>query len=174
MAAPALLVLNVLYFLFGFVPILLSEWFIYRYIGRLSWKEAFLDSVSVNIRSTLAVGLGLPFAIAMVTAPLGSFPLGGFLGEVGTFLTQLGTWMNGYDPPQVALWMTLCWEVVLFICTVRLEGKLLAKRWTARSGILIKPLALSLWANGISWLGLAILVVLDFLGKVEILGFGVN
>ena len=161
---PVLLIVNGLYFLYGCIAILLSEWLVYRYKGTLTWKDAFWDVLWVNVSSTLVIGLGFPLLIAALSG------LGSLLpGELGTVVFALGTWVVGDNSPhpELVMPMTGLWLGVTFLLTVYFETWVVKKRWTKRGfEAPVKPLTLNWFANGVSYSGLVVLLMLGLAGKL--------
>ncbi len=164
---PLLLIINFMYFLYGSVWILLSEWIVYRYKGNIPWKTAFWDVLIVNALSTIVIGLGFPFLIALLSGAFG-FTGGRESTDIGGLFLAIGTWIVGDNSPypKVAITMTCVWLVVTFVLTVYFETWLLSKRWAKRGFVApIKPLVLNWYANCLSYVGLLILLIIGLLGK---------
>ena len=74
--APLLLFINIPVFVVGFVWIILSEFILYRrLIPALAAKDAFYDVSIANAASTVAIGIGFPFCLALLGLLGGLFSL---------------------------------------------------------------------------------------------------
>jgi len=145
--APLLLFFNSYAFLFGSVFIILIEWLIYLKIGAFPRQPAFWASLTVNIASTLLIGIVLPLILALITG------LTADLSGHGSLLATVGTWIaenNKYN--GIVQYVTITWLLISFVLTVYFEARLLSRFCTERNiSPRIELIKLSWYANGITY-----------------------
>lgn len=122
---PLLLCISGSVFLYGQVWILASETFIYCKCTDLDPVTAFKQVFLVNLGSTIVVGLGFSFILAIVTALAMSLP-----EPFKDYASLMGTWAYEGAPHTNLLGpLSLIWLTVTFILTIIYERWHLSKLW---------------------------------------------
>jgi hypothetical protein len=126
---PILLYINFAAFVIGQVWILSAETFMYCKMLKIKPASAFAQVFKVNLVSTILVGLGLPFLLALITAFAMELP-----SPVGGVMSALGTWIYDSAPYIDYIWyITGAWFVVTLYLTVVCERWYIKKLW-AKAG----------------------------------------
>jgi len=114
---PLLLFISGSAFIFGQVWILLAETIIFNRVSGQSLKTSFKHVFLANLVSTLLVGLGFPFLLALVTGIAMELPQ-----PYGGYASALGTWIYDSAPYIKYLgYISLIWLLVTFVLTVYCE-----------------------------------------------------
>ncbi len=123
---PLLLFVSFFTFVYGQVWILASETYIYKRLLTLDLRTSFKQVFIVNLVSTIVVGLGFPFLLAVATG------LGMGLPEpYGGYFSILGTWVYERAPHVKLLpYFSIFWLVVTLFLTVICERWVLLRIWT--------------------------------------------
>ena len=151
---PLLLFLNAGIFIVGQVWIIGAETYVYMNKAKLSRKESLFQVVGVNLISTIVVGLGFPFMLAVIGG------IGSFLPEpVGPYFFLLGTWVVDKVPYDIELlpYVMGIGFLVTYFLTVYFEAWCLETYWNRRKiETAITAKNLSWYANTFSYIGLII------------------
>lgn len=122
---PLLLFISGSAFIFGQVWILVSETYFYTKLVKLEVVPAFKQVFVVNLVSTIVVGLGFPFLLAVLTA------FGMVLPEpYNDYMSILGTWIYDKAPYiDILPHITIFWLLITFILTILCERWVLLRLW---------------------------------------------
>jgi hypothetical protein len=149
---PLLLILNAYIFVVGQVWIAGSETYVYKRNANLSLKESLKEVVLINLISTVVVGLGFPFILAVIGG------IGSFLPEpIGPLFFLLGTWIVDKVPYDINLlpYVMAVGFVATYFLTVFFESWCLNKYWKRKKiETTITAKKLSWYANSVSYGGL--------------------
>jgi hypothetical protein len=122
---PILLFINFAAFVLGQVWILSAETFMYCKMLKIKVGSAFIQVFKVNLVSTVLIGLGLPFLLAVITAFGMELP-----SPIGGVMSALGTWVYDSAPYIDYVWyITAIWFVVTLYLTVICERWYIQKLW---------------------------------------------
>ncbi|CUA83181.1 hypothetical protein Ga0061064_0467 [Pseudidiomarina woesei] len=114
---PLLLFISGSAFIFGQVWILFIETMLLKKASGLSTTTTFKHVFLANLMSTLIVGLGFPFLLAVITAFAMELPQ-----PYGGYASALGTWIYDSAPHIKYLgYISLAWLLVTFLLTVFCE-----------------------------------------------------
>jgi hypothetical protein len=164
---PVLIFAGPVVFLVGQVWILVAEVVVLRRLAKtIPWPDAWGDIVAANLRSYLLVGILLPVVVSVVGIALGA-ALGSLLEVAGLKAladivapTVMGFSGMVYDDATVAKVLPyglVTWFVVTFFLSVRVEGRVLQRRWSARNlRPPVSPQRASWIINGVSYAGLTV------------------
>jgi len=153
---PLLLFISFFAFIYGQVWILASETFVYIKLLKLSLRTAFKQVFIVNLVSTIVVGLGLPFLLAVITG-LGMElpePYGGYFSIVGTWVYE--------SAPHIALlpYTSAFWLLITLFLTVLCERWVLLRIWAKTNYTPPVPVNSLMWrAHLVSYSGLFVIIL---------------
>lgn len=142
---------------------------LHRLVPSLSWGNAFKDVFDANLRSYWQVGLLVPIAVS-VGGLLLAWAVGGFLQLVGlpALGSSLGSTIVGFagwvlnDRVAVAAlpYGLVTWFVITFFLSVRVEAKVLQRKWHDRGFTsTVTPIRASWIVNAASYAGLSVGIV---------------
>ena len=153
---PLLLFISASAFIFGQIWILTSETYLYKKLVKIDYVTAFKQVFIVNLVSTVVVGLGFPFLLAVITALGMELPK-----PYGGYMSALGTWAYDRAPhAEVLPFLLVFWLLVTFFLTVLCERWVLLKIWKkANFESPIEVNKLMLQVHLVSYAGLVIIVL---------------
>ncbi len=161
---PLLLFISGSVFIFGQIWILVSETYLYTKFVKLNVSTAFKQVFIVNLASTIIVGLGFPFLLAVITAFGMSLP-----DPYGDYMSLIGTWVYDTAPYIEYLpYFTVFWLIITFFLTVLCERWFLLRIWAKNN--INSPINVNslMWrVHLVSYTGLIIIILImwgDFLG----------
>lgn len=158
---PLLLFISGSAFIYGQVWILLVETLFLKKASGFTAKTAFKNVFLANLVSTITVGLGFPFVLAVVTGFATDLPQ-----PYGGYASALGTWIYDRAPYiQYLGYVALAWLFVTFFLTVFCEKAFY--RWYWRKTGFSPNFSMNqfIWkAHAASYSGLLIIVLVMWHG----------
>lgn len=153
---PLLLFMSGGAFIFGQVWILLVETMVLKKFSGFNTVVAFKQVLYANLLSTVIVGLGFPFLLAVITAFAMQFsqPYGGYASAIGTWAYYNAPYM------QYLGYTSLAWLLITFLLTMFCEKKFYKWYWVKIDFNPNFPVTKFIWiAHVLSYAGLLIIVV---------------
>lgn len=153
---PLLLFISGSAFIFGQVWILFIETFLLKKASGLDAKTTFKHVFIANLVSTIIVGLGFPFVLAIITGLAMELPQ-----PYGGYGSALGTWVYEGAPYIKHLgYISLVWLLVTFLLTVFCEKAFYKWYWRKVGFAPSFSINKFIWqAHAASYLGLLIIVM---------------
>lgn len=148
---PILLYINFAAFVFGQVWILSVETYMYSKWLKINPATAFRQVFHVNFISTLLIGLGLPFLLAIITGFAMNLP-----NPLGEIMSLLGTWVYESAPYMSYIWfVTGAWFIITLYLTVICERWYITKIWNKAGFICPVNINTFIWqVHAVSYTGL--------------------
>lgn len=114
---PLLLFISGSAFIYGQIWILFIETLMLRKVSGLNTKTTFKQVFYANLASTIIIGLGFPFILAIITGFAIQLPQ-----PYGSYASALGTWVYDGDPHTKYIGhISLVWLFITFLLTVIYE-----------------------------------------------------
>ena len=153
---PLLLFISGSAFILGQVWILFIETLLLKKVSGLNVKTTFKHVFFANLVSTILIGLGFPFLLAVITAFGMALPQ-----PYGGYASALGTWIYDSAPHMNYLgYISLAWLFVTFVLTVFCEKAFYKWYWRKIDFTPSFPINKFIWqAHAASYSGLLIIVV---------------